>query len=454
MASKTAILTKQLTPLPGLKSMWEDSQDMPCGTLGTFYECWTVKGLAREVFHNIADGIKLILESSADELEEARQGPPYPLGWTMYMIKYRGLPTPAHPTLVLECTDRTVRFTAKMIIGRHQIWRDAVLAYPGLKLAHSARGPQLCAGVGDTPAFVGRSSKSPQMKEVGRSMFKLDVIPAYLPARQEEWVSLKGDTEIHRQTRVKNPCGAPIHIFVNSFTTLTREATLGGVVFINGQTYGLTVAHAFTSSMQPPEISTESEIDDSFCFDDDDDEGRSEVDPIAVSYAANEETSFRTTHHKVPRADSSASSLMPTVYNITSSASYFTLRGGSRTNLGRLCMASTGRGEGPDWAVISIEDGQYRKPNVIMTPDVYIVITKIASDSPKNMKVLAVAPRGLISGSISGTPYYLGNSENRCFEKCWMARLLAPICKYQIGSVRSQLTGNNSYRRLWLLGYR
>lgn len=74
MASKTATLNKQLAPLPELKSMWDDSADIPCGTLGMIYQCWTVKGLAREVFNKIADDIKFILESNADELKTAGQG--------------------------------------------------------------------------------------------------------------------------------------------------------------------------------------------------------------------------------------------------------------------------------------------------------------------------------------------------------------------------------------------
>lgn len=62
----------------------------------------------------------------------------------MYMIAYRGLRSlrrdPARPTLVFACMDRKVRTTAKAIIGRHKIWRDTLLAYPGLKLAHSDEG--------------------------------------------------------------------------------------------------------------------------------------------------------------------------------------------------------------------------------------------------------------------------------------------------------------------------
>lgn len=256
-----------------------------------------------------------------------------------------------------------------------------------------------------------------------------DVRPA-LSAWQKEWDSLRGEIEILRYTSVKHPCGAPIHVMVDKSASLTREATLGGVLFINGQTYGLTVAHAFLPSIQAPEISSESETNDEFCFDDDDDEGNSEMNTRAVLYTAQKEMeSFRRTQYKDQRAERSATSSKPTVYPLATSSAFGTLQKGPTTNLGRLCKASTGHGGGLDWAVILIGDEQYRKSNVIRTPEV-IIIDEVASDSPKDVKVLAVTPHGHIRGSISGTPYYLKISGSGCFEECWTACLDETICKY------------------------
>lgn len=114
-------------------------------------------------------------------------------------------------------------------------------------------------------------------------------------------------------------------MMVDKSAFLTREATLGGVVSIHGQTYGLTVAHAFQPPIQALGMSSESDSDDEFCLDDNDDQGTSKVDPTAVLYTAHEKRkSFRRTYREDQEAEISATSSKPTVYPFATSLAFGT----------------------------------------------------------------------------------------------------------------------------------
>ncbi len=450
MASITTTLTKQLTPLSGQKSMWEDSIDMPCGTLGTIYQCWTTKGLAREVFNKITDGIRILLELSAEELKTATQGPSYPLGWTMYMIGYRGLGrASARPTLVLECRDRTVRTSAKVIISRDKFWKKTVQDYPGLKLAHSARAPQLCAGVGDTPAWLGWSSKAPRRKGEGQNVLDSPRFNAkdskpnriapdsreYLSERYPQWCFLDEVIKIYRDINVNNPCGAPINFIVGKTVGSFRRATLGGVIVLNGQIYGLTAAHGLLESTQALAMSSEAESDNDFCLEDDDDEGSSKMDRTAVLYPTHKERKmFQETGLVDQPAITSPMTIKPQRTTVVPSATFPTVE--TSVYLGDFRTSLSGYLGDGDWAIILIEDEEYKKPNTITVPTQADragktgTIAKVASDELKDLEVLAVtSSRGIVRGRVSGTPYYSGVIGNTLFQKWWTAHLEHPIGK-------------------------
>ena len=84
------------------------------------------------------------------------------------MVGYRGRDkASAWPTLVLECLDRKVGAAAKAIISRDKLWEDTVREYPGIRLAHRARAPQLCAGAKDTSSWEKYITQPPGRERKG-----------------------------------------------------------------------------------------------------------------------------------------------------------------------------------------------------------------------------------------------------------------------------------------------
>ena len=88
---------------------------------------------------------------------------------------------------------------------------------------------------------------------------------------------------------------------------------------------------------------------------------------------------------------------------------------------------------GSDWCLISIQDERCNKSNAIAIPGLDdlevawgggVTITQVASDESRDVEVFAVtSSRGVIRGTLSGTPYYCGMTKNKSFQKYWTAHL-------------------------------
>lgn len=230
-ASMTETITSPQLTVSMINNGWEGSIGQPCGTFGASYQCWVAIGPARELFNQISDGIKGILEDHNDDLEEV-QSVSSPIGWTMYMIGYRFVSSAfARPTLLLECIDSGVRKKARKIIRESRLWRDTVAQYPRIKLADCSRGPQL---VGDDLAESSSTHQDGNTVYVGYG--------------------------------IDNLCGAPILWDSGRDALSSRKATLGGIILVDGVPRGLSVAHAFNEAQ---EISHAEMDPDDLTYDDD-----------------------------------------------------------------------------------------------------------------------------------------------------------------------------------------
>ena len=415
-------MTQTITSLPTSSFMpepeWQDSIDRPCGVLGKFYRCWTAKGPARALFEEIAGHIKTVLDSRRDDLDEG-QIVPRTIGFSLYMISLRVLSTlSVRPTLLIECENTTVRNKAKFIVRESSIWRRTLREHHGLKLAASARGPQAC----------------------GKEKSKQSEMP------------LGNDAMVYANRFFESACGIPIS--VNSDLHL-RDATLGGIVIVDSVPMGITVAHAFIESTLAPDSPT-LKGDDGFAFDSDDDlkeniasdskdpgETHQACDiafviltyifvaagvaspPLSISYPQ-EGISHLYKSKNLYNTEMSPHAHRPT--NETQDRH-------GMIELGHLHTSSAAFYHNAlDWALFSINDRDFWKPNIIDLPvktgSGRMTVTRIASkfDRLEDAEILAATSScGALKGWLCGTPYYLRIGGSKTFQETWTVDLEAQI---------------------------
>jgi hypothetical protein len=175
---------------------------------------WEAVGPAREAFTRIAEVVQDLLESNADDLDEGEEVSPT-LSYGIWMIGKHA--ANAVPTIVLGCPRRPVRKRAENLIKTNGVLDQ----YPGIVLKTSSATPRPLANGGyETAASDGT--------------FALYTIG--MPERS---------------------CGVSVLIGPASgqAATTVRKATIGGVVHLNHEIYGMTVAHALSESTAPPTTS-------------------------------------------------------------------------------------------------------------------------------------------------------------------------------------------------------
>lgn len=210
--------------------------------MGGDYFCWEATGVARATFIQIADEIKSHLEKVSESVPQA-------VTWTMYMIgKTRET---AEPIILFCCRELASRKQVRTAVEESGILQR----YPGVRVGDASRPPdfdqlvQLAGGLFGSPPHV-------------ESMFggspHVESIPRELEFRCEP----DGDVYASRLTdEIEVVMGK--RLLVTSFETLTRQATIGGIVHCGSRYFYLTANHVFDTPLPIPTT----ENDDHFDFD-------------------------------------------------------------------------------------------------------------------------------------------------------------------------------------------
>jgi hypothetical protein len=223
------------------RQTWQDPQNsigLSCGQFGGI-PCWTVKGDAKILFEQIADGVKELLENHMDDIEKCQTNREA-VGWSMYMMG-RDI-SHAKPVFVFDCFDRKTRTKVVEIVKKSKLWKKTIETHPALRLASHARVPQEC----------GSSANIPSMPDVLG--------------------------EVYSDGTRHDLCGTQIYVHLSQDSSF-RVATLGGIILVNDVPHGITVAHIFKDR---PEIQNFPEDNDEFTF---------EVDSEIEDDASTNETS-------------------------------------------------------------------------------------------------------------------------------------------------------------------
>ncbi|KIW72120.1 hypothetical protein PV04_00340 [Phialophora macrospora] len=175
---------------------------------------WEAVGPAREAFTQIAKVVQDLLESNADYLDKGEEVSPT-LSYGLWMIGKHA--TNAVPTIVLGCSRRPVRKRAESLIKKNGVLDQ----YPGIVLKTSSATPRPLADGGYVTATRGAT---------------INLYTIGSPERSCGVSVLVGRASGPAATRV-------------------RKATIGGFVHLNHVSYGMTVAHAFSEGVGPPDTS-------------------------------------------------------------------------------------------------------------------------------------------------------------------------------------------------------
>ncbi|KAL9122717.1 MAG: hypothetical protein Q9187_000736 [Circinaria calcarea] len=214
------------------KNSWpnpELSIGRPCPTYSTGGCCWEAVGPARDAFNEVAEKVKDLFQSQSDYLDEGEEDS-FSFSYGIWMVGWDK--SHAVPTIILGCQSTAVRTKAKNILKESGLLKS----FPGIALKKTNRAPDPLAA-GD---------------ELDESNNRDDVDAIY---------TLKG---------AKEQCG--IRIFLggadNPPTQSAREATMGGIVLIDGVAYGISVSHVFAPTFRAPQSPAK---DDLIAFDEDSD---------------------------------------------------------------------------------------------------------------------------------------------------------------------------------------
>lgn len=164
---------------------------------------WEVTGPAQEIFDSgLSDRIKKLLE---DHKEDLQSGEKISRAASFHMWMVGREPQIARPTIIVSCKSSAYRQKVIQLLKRNNILKD----YPGMTMNSMDKMPA---------------------QPMGNSRCKS-------PHQTQEDLSSHQENVIYLGAGYANACGNPI-IIGN-----IHEATLGGVLLINGTHYGFTSLH-------------------------------------------------------------------------------------------------------------------------------------------------------------------------------------------------------------------
>jgi hypothetical protein len=220
------------------QNLWPDPQasigDSLC-KIGS-KRCWEAVGPAYKVSFNILREIGSYLPPRHEYLNKG-ESVPCPIVFGIYMIgrnKKR-----ARPTIVFSCDSKAPRQRAMELVRESKI----LDSHPGIELAESS-----------TPPILSR----PPVPLMGRSLDTRGSVDTERATRSEKLV--------YCTLPLNRVYGIPIFIrdVDGGMRSTSRKATIGGIVRLGDELFGLTVAHAFLDILEEIPTAQRGEIEFSF----------------------------------------------------------------------------------------------------------------------------------------------------------------------------------------------
>jgi hypothetical protein len=377
------------------------------------YNCWEATGLAREKFVQLAQEIKVYLETFSEPVLD-------PVTWSIYMIgKSKAT---ARPTVMFCCRESKSRRTVKKIIDDSGI----LLNYPGIKTDDSTLPPDfnqlielsLRGDESDDDLNYSNSAKTvlcPSAEDLTGSRI-------YINSTMEDLDSL-------------------------------RKATAGGIVQWKDRYFGMTVSHVFfqnLSSSQLPQVidgcTFEFNLDEDSDGDEIDEESmdttsRGSLTPESITseYGLGSDDTFsdrssqtHSTFNKSSIAEDSTVGNVMTVDNLTKGepASADPSELPILDVVGNLFLTST---DGPhsdlDYALFEIQQLHLHANGAT------VLAEKVATEAPKDVEVITnTGSTGILRGRLSGTPSFMRLSQSKNFQGVWTVRLNGRLERRDCGS--------------------
>ncbi|EGX91776.1 peptidase (PNG1) [Cordyceps militaris CM01] len=349
------------------------------GKFGGKELCWEAVGPARESFVKISPRIKEHLENGVEAVSSW-------VTWSMYMIGKS--PELACPTIVFCCEVPAHRKLVRDVI------KDSGLLdkYPGIKTGHTSRPPDF--------------NQLVQMADVGaRPALDLVIKGLVVPD--------------------SNACGMELVIHAESQDFFaSRAATVGGVVQLGERFFYLTAEHAFrvASQQDPYGESSYSDTDSDFSIDQD-----------VISHGTDDDLELDcAAMSKVDICDDNDSLqgsepfiVAPTLIEFRRQKQTVlreTVRLSSVSISSRADLATN-----LDYNLIEVSEASHQVPNSINHGGRTLTVRNIVVDGPKDVRILAITSRGILSGRLSGTSMYTSLPTANTYQEVYYVTLDCPL---------------------------
>ena len=436
-------------------------------------KCWQAIGPAGQLSRgDLFKNIKALLECRHEYLNEG-EVIPCALIFEIYMIgksqKY------ARPHVMFSCQRKPPRQRAVKLVRESDILRD----WPAIRLGDCSISPHLSCppvqlydelqpGVLSNsyltafshpevvplmddfnmmdwpPSWMVKRSRSPSLS--GRSV-------QYEEAQQNTTMNESRSREMVFTTgTIRRFNGIPALIFneVNDHDISYRKATIGGLLCINSDIYGLTVAHVFSSPQHGAILPEPSEME--FCLEDDAIQSEGEhVEQDFVEATSRGEI----VHTRFVLANTKAGSLSSDATDdedfecseglfdlgntdttrLESQPSHHLKDKGNIRLLGKLAaMSSRTKSRNLDWALIKLD--QETKMSVtqswskesVSIEDRLLPLDNVAPRPIANTVVIISPQHGVLNGELLETVAFVQLPGGIAFQEMWTVRVNGPIC--------------------------
>ncbi|ETI23133.1 hypothetical protein G647_04930 [Cladophialophora carrionii CBS 160.54] len=362
------------------------------------YKWWGVKGPALAAYLEIDETLHHFLSSRDDFFEGERKTHLFHSAGC-YMVGRKA--SSARPCIAIGCESKVYCQRATAALQHEQWWLNFTSKYPGFRLVEVRNAPR--------PRSLGNET---------RHLARTDTLKPL---------------EVYTSHATSSLYGAPFYAADEEADVLTLRAVIGGVVFLGGYAYGLTVAHAVQKTVIPDDQEPDVDEEDGqtyFTFLDDDDadeepngadeepdDADEEPDDAFDSDAMSME-SFGSTRESIP---------MRSTPRLAANAS---------RRLGYVKFESSRTADDSlDWALISLENGSTLVEQVCAPPSqedsdrAARLVTDVRG--PPWESIHAEAIRG-VSGVpeeayVSGAPEYIRLPDSKQFAKVYAVRLSSEI---------------------------
>ncbi|KAF4632425.1 hypothetical protein G7Y89_g5690 [Cudoniella acicularis] len=354
------------------------------------YKCWSLKDKspAHLVWKTVSKAIISLLEDRYEHLDAGGSD----LMVEMFMTGRK--PTTSSPTILFSCEGKTCRQTAMAMVQKKGILTD----HPGVLMAECSKLPR--------PLALDEESDAP-----------------LLPPG----IYLSG---------ILRGFGTPVLIYTEEGKP-PRKATVGGIITIDHELYGVTAAHAFF----PPKEEEVSDNDDvEFAFFGDEQPYDSGDDEELVELTS--QASMSSESSQSPGMDESEFSFQGSVTSSSDSTTNERIQlarhtpvidiDGEKTavKLGEL-FTSTEAGERLDWALVKIRASlaSPQTTHLLLQSNIVwgekFIYPKTIGNATSDMPVLIfTGSDGLIEGRLSGVTSFAINSNSHTFQSLLTVRRL------------------------------